>query len=80
MHDHMATRLSLTDMVQMNVHFAFAVIFALGMYGIKNQLALTIPPTSQVPPAEHSTRYQRLPKDLNEATQRFKAPDSMARK
>lgn len=63
----------------MNVHYAFAAIFALGLHGIKNKLELTIPPTSQVPPAEHSTKYDRLPKDLNEATQRFKAPNSMAR-
>lgn len=66
--------------MQMNPHFAFATIFALGLYGIQNKLEIDIPPTSQVPPQEHATKYQRLPKDLNEATQRFKAPESMARK
>lgn len=63
----------------MNVHFALASIFALGLHGIKNKLELTIPPTSQIKPEEHSTKYARLPKDLNEATQRFKAPNSLAR-
>lgn len=64
----------------MNVHYAFAAIFALGLHGIKNKMELTIPPTSQVKPEDHSKAYDRLPKDLNEATQRFKAPDSLARK
>jgi glutamine synthetase len=64
---------------QMNPHFAFAAIFALGLHGIKNKMELTIPPTSQVKPEDHATAYQRLPKDLNEATQRFKAPSSLAR-
>lgn len=65
---------------QMNAHFAFATIFALGLHGIKNKTELKIPPTSQVPPTEHATAYQRLPKDLKEATERFKAPNSLARK
>lgn len=64
----------------MNVHYAFAAIFALGLHGIKNKIELSIPPTSQVKPEDHSSAYARLPKDLNEATQRFKAPGSLARK
>lgn len=63
----------------MNSHYAFAAIFALGLHGIKNKLELSIPPTSQIKPADHATAYSRLPKDLNEATQRFKAKDSLAR-
>ena len=65
---------------QMNPHYAFAAIFALGLHGIRNKLELTIPPTSQIKPADHAATYDRLPKDLHEATQRFKAPESMARK
>jgi len=75
-----ATRLEVrVPGADMNAHYAFSAIFALGLHGIKNKLELTIPPTSQVKPADHATAYSRLPKDLNEATQRFKAKDSMAR-
>lgn len=63
----------------MNAHYAFSAIFALGLHGIKNKLELTMPPTSQIKPVDHATAYARLPKDLNEATQRFKAKDSLAR-
>lgn len=76
-----ATRLEVrVPGADMNPHYAFAAIFALGLHGIKNKLEVTIPPTSQIKPADHAATYDRLPKDLNEATQRFKAPDSMARK
>lgn len=70
----------LTDLWQMNAHYAFSAVFALGLHGIKNKLELNIPPTSQIKPADHAATYDRLPKDLFEATQRFKAKDSLARK
>ena len=63
----------------MNPHYAFSVLFALGLHGIKNKMELTIPPTSQVKPAAHGSTYERLPKDLYTANERFKAPDSLAR-
>ncbi|KAK9898697.1 glutamine synthetase/guanido kinase [Cystobasidium minutum MCA 4210] len=75
-----ATRLEIrVPGADMNVHYAFAAIFALGLHGIKNKMELTIQPTSQVKPENHATAFDRLPRDLNEATQRFKAPNSLAR-
>ncbi|CAD6581689.1 MAG: hypothetical protein CYPHOPRED_001685 [Cyphobasidiales sp. Tagirdzhanova-0007] len=75
-----ATRLEIrVPGADMNPHYAFSILFALGLHGIRNKLELTIPPTSQVKAAEHSTTYQRLPKDLYAATERFKHPNSLAR-
>lgn len=56
-------------------HIALAAIFALGMRGIKLQLPLTIPPMATSSP----DKFERLPRNLRAATERFMAKDSLAR-
>lgn len=56
-------------------HYAIAAIFALGMRGIKNKSKLTIPPMGTSSP----DKFEKLPKNLRSATEKFMAKDSIAR-
>ena len=56
-------------------HYAIAAIFAMGMRGIKNKTKLTIPPMGTSSPDQ----FERLPRNLRAATEKFMAPDSLAR-
>lgn len=74
-----ATRLEIrTPGADVHSHYALAAVFALGLYGIENKLELTVPPASNY--AEALGQFERLPKSLLEATNRFAAKDSLARK
>lgn len=61
-----------------NPHYAIGAIIGLGMYGIENKLDLPVPPLAKG--EDTSTKGERLPASLKEATTRFMAPESMARK
>lgn len=56
-------------------HLALAAIYALGLRGIEKKIELTIPPMSQSSP----DKFERLPKSLRLAAERFMAKDSLAR-
>lgn len=65
----------------MNPHLTFAAVFACGLYGMQHSLPLTQAPIDTSKPSADPLRdFKKLPKTLFEATQRMKAPDSMARK
>ncbi|VVT46659.1 uncharacterized protein SAPINGB_P001323 [Magnusiomyces paraingens] len=58
-------------------HLALAAIYALGLRGIEEKLELTIPPmgAGKIDPSQ----FERLPRSLRAATERFMAKDSLAR-
>lgn len=56
-------------------HYALAAIFGLGMRGIEKKLPLTIPPMGTSSP----DKFERLPRNLRSATERFMAQGSLAR-
>ncbi|KEI38820.1 uncharacterized protein L969DRAFT_94991 [Mixia osmundae IAM 14324] len=62
----------------MNPYYTFSAILALGLYGIKNQLELDIPPITAG--ADVAKASKRLAKTLKEATDQMSSPESLARK
>lgn len=75
---------------QMNPHLTFAAVLGCGLYGIKNKLKLTIPPlrtdassTGSTSSTASSTtsafQFERLPRNLQAATDKMLAANSMAR-
>lgn len=56
-------------------HLALAAIYALGLRGIQKKLELTVEPMGQSSP----DKFERLPKTLRSATEKFMAKDSLAR-
>ncbi|GAA5991744.1 hypothetical protein JCM11641_004850 [Rhodosporidiobolus odoratus] len=70
----------------MNPYFTFASLLSLGLRGIKNKIPLTLPPLSTSPassPNSTSTsnvaQFERLPKSLKDAAERFMSKESLAR-
>lgn len=67
-------------------HLALAAIFALGLRGIRNRLPLKIPPmghfnnNKEKEDEDILNKFDRLPRSLRLATERFMRPDSIARK
>ncbi|PWY96938.1 glutamine synthetase/guanido kinase [Testicularia cyperi] len=61
-----------------NAPFAFSAIFSLGLYGIQNKLALPFAPIDTSSSAKQDLVL--LPTSLEDATRRFMAPKSIARK
>lgn len=71
-----ATRFEIrTPGADVHPHYAIAAIFALGMRGIRKKLPLTIPPMGTSSP----DKFERLPRNLRAATEKFMAKDSLAR-
>ena len=74
--DAKATRFEIrTPGADVHPHYAIAAIFALGMRGIKLKLPLTIPPMGTSSP----DKFERLPRNLRSATEKFMAKGSIAR-
>ncbi|KAJ9210798.1 hypothetical protein DTO166G4_7569 [Paecilomyces variotii] len=64
-----------------NAHLVLAAIVALGWYGVENKLEIPVPPLGKGEDVgSASDQGTRLAKNLKEATVRFMAKDSMARK
>ncbi|ORY00763.1 glutamate--ammonia ligase [Basidiobolus meristosporus CBS 931.73] len=61
----------------MNPHLALAALLACGIWGIRNKLAIPVPPSSGVIAGD--SRAERFPKSLLEATQKMLEPGSVAR-
>ena len=61
----------------MNTHYAIAAIYALGLRGIRNKIAVTSKPYGQ--PGSTYAELPKLPTSLESATALFKRPDSLAR-
>ncbi|KAG0238560.1 hypothetical protein BGW42_004322 [Actinomortierella wolfii] len=67
-----------------NSHLAIAACLACGLYGIKNKLAMPVPPTtneqeSNVVNSKGKITAERLPKSLKDSAQAMLAPNSIAR-
>jgi len=62
----------------MNAHYTFAALIALGMYGMENELELEIPPVSQK--VDDAAKSIRLAKNLKEAADEMMKESSLARK
>lgn len=62
---------------QMNTHYAIAAIYALGLRGIRKQIAVTAKPYGQ--PGSTYAELPKLPTSLESATALFKRKDSLAR-
>ncbi|ODQ68337.1 glutamine synthetase/guanido kinase [Nadsonia fulvescens var. elongata DSM 6958] len=72
-----ATRFEIrTPGADVHPHYALAGILALGLRGIKEKLEIDVPPMAQSSP----DKFQRLPKNLRQATERFMDVNSLARK
>lgn len=70
------TRLEIrTPGADVHTHYAFAALLALGYRGVQNKTPLTVPPMGD----EESSKFAKLPKSLSEATDKFSAPNSLAR-
>ena len=61
----------------MNTHYAIAAIYALGLRGIRKQIAVTAKPYGQ--PGSTYAELPKLPTSLESATALFKRKDSLAR-
>lgn len=61
----------------MNTHYAIAAIYALGLRGIRNKIAVTSKPYGQ--PGSTYAELPKLPTSLESATAAFKRPESLAR-
>lgn len=66
-----------TPGADVNTHYALSAIFALGYRGIDKKLALKVPPLSKS--ATTTAGLEKLPRSLRDATDRFAAPNSIAR-
>jgi glutamine synthetase len=66
-----------TPGADVNTHYALAAIFALGYRGIEKKLPIKIPPLSKS--ATTIDGLEKLPRSLQAATDRFAAPNSLAR-
>ncbi|RPB27559.1 glutamine synthetase [Terfezia boudieri ATCC MYA-4762] len=76
-----ATRLEIrTPGADANPHFVLGAILALGMYGVEYKLELPVPPLKRGEDTNNANPGERLPASLKEATARFIAEGSMARK
>ncbi|KAF9160163.1 hypothetical protein DFQ26_005813 [Actinomortierella ambigua] len=67
-----------------NSHLAIAACLACGLYGIKNKLAMPVPPTTNEAEASATNgkgkiTAERLPKSLKDSAQAMLAPNSIAR-
>ncbi|KAF9976214.1 hypothetical protein BGZ73_008996 [Actinomortierella ambigua] len=67
-----------------NSHLAIAACLACGLYGIKNKLAIPVPPTTTEAEAaatngKSKLKAERLPKSLKDSAQAMLAPNSIAR-
>lgn len=70
------TRLEIrTPGADVHTHYAMAALLALGLRGIEKQLPLTTPPMGN----EDSSKFAKLPKSLQDATDKFAASGSIAR-
>ncbi|KAM0788434.1 hypothetical protein ACM66B_001569 [Microbotryomycetes sp. NB124-2] len=76
--DPAATRLEVrVPGADMNPYLTFSAVLACGLFGIKNQLPLTLEPLRTVDGKK--PKLERLPKTLQEATAKMAAQGSMAR-
>lgn len=76
-----ATRFEIrTPGADANPHFVLGAILALGMYGVENELDLPVPPLKKGEDTNNASPGERLPNSLKEATAKFMAEGSMARK
>jgi glutamine synthetase len=73
-----ATRLEIrVPGADMNPHYSISAILLLGLRGIKKKLDIRVPPMEMTTTAD--TKGERLPKSLASATEKFMAPNSIAR-
>ncbi|GAA5938587.1 glutamine synthetase family protein [Sporobolomyces koalae] len=84
MSDPKSTRLEVrVPGADMNPYIVFAAVLGLGLRGIEKQIELTRPPIStkglKDGSAASEIKLERLPKNLLAATERFTAPNSLAR-
>lgn len=71
-----ATRFEIrTPGADVQPHLALAAIYALGLRGIEKKMELTVPPMGTRSPDE----FERLPKNLRSATEKFMSKESLAR-
>jgi glutamine synthetase len=64
-----------------NAHFVLSAILALGWWGIEQKLEIPVPPLGKGEDVGgESDAGERLAKSLKEATERFRRPESVARK
>lgn len=76
-----ATRFEIrTPGADANPHYVLGAILALGMHGVENELELPVPPLKTEGDASTAVSGQRLPCSLKEATEKFMAGTSIARK
>lgn len=78
-----ATRFEIrTPGADVQTHYALAAIFALGLRGVEKKMLLTIPPMDKnikEDDVDNIQQFERLPRTLQQATDRFIAKNSIAR-
>lgn len=73
-----STRLEIrTPGADVHPHYAMSAIFALGLRGIEKKIELTVPPMSKN--AADFGGFERLPRSLESAVEKFSSKDSLAR-